>query len=131
MRSLRRYRQRCRRVTGLLGLTLCVKITGGEARRADRSTELGGGARYNECAGARPGPDSIYIDGMEGAAGAVACRTEERRPGIAAIRQARKALDDVGRRGEIAWSMPGGSGTAGRREGAGPWRRAVAIGHWH
>ena len=53
---------------------------------------------------AKTGPDSIYIDGMEGGTGAGPhIATEETGvPGIAAIRQARKALDDVGKTGEIS-----------------------------
>jgi glutamate synthase domain-containing protein 2 len=55
-------------------------------------------------------PDSIYIDGMEGSTGAGPhIATEETGiPGIAAIRQARKALDDVGRTGEITLVYAGG-----------------------
>ncbi|MDP6475053.1 MAG: FMN-binding glutamate synthase family protein, partial [Alphaproteobacteria bacterium] len=46
---------------------------------------------------AKTNPDSIYMDGMEGSTGAGPhLATEETGvPGIAAIRQARKALDDV------------------------------------
>ena len=48
-------------------------------------------------------PDSIYIDGMEGGTGAGPhLATEDTGvPGMAAIRQARKAIDDLGKRGEI------------------------------
>jgi methylamine---glutamate N-methyltransferase subunit C len=55
-------------------------------------------------------PDSIYIDGMEGSTGAGPhIATEETGiPGIAAIRQARKALDDVGKSGEISLVYAGG-----------------------
>jgi methylamine---glutamate N-methyltransferase subunit C len=55
-------------------------------------------------------PDSIYIDGMEGSTGAGPhIATEETGiPGIAAIRQARKALDDVGKTGEITLVYAGG-----------------------
>jgi Glutamate synthase domain 2 len=44
-------------------------------------------------------PDSIYIDGRGGSTGAVPhLATEETGvPGIAAIRQARKAFDDLGK----------------------------------
>ena len=57
----------------------------------------------------RPG-FSIYIDGMEGSTGAGPhLATEETGvPGIAAIRQARKALDDVGKSGEISLVYAGG-----------------------
>jgi glutamate synthase domain-containing protein 2 len=59
---------------------------------------------------AKCGPDSIYIDGMEGSTGAGPhIATEETGiPGIAAIRQARKALDDVGKTGEITLVYAGG-----------------------
>ena len=59
---------------------------------------------------AKTGPDSIYLDGMEGSTGAGPhLATEETGvPGIAAIRQARKALDDVGKTGEISLVYAGG-----------------------
>src|SRR5262249_8447520 len=59
---------------------------------------------------AKCGPDSIYIDGMEGSTGAGPhIATEETGiPGIAAIRHARKALDDVGKTGEITLVYAGG-----------------------
>jgi len=59
---------------------------------------------------AKTGPDSIYIDGMEGGTGAGPhLATEETGvPGIAAIRQARQALDDVGKSGEITLVYAGG-----------------------
>jgi glutamate synthase domain-containing protein 2 len=59
---------------------------------------------------AKCGPDSIYIDGMEGSTGAGPhIATEETGvPGIAAIRQARKALDDVDMSGEISLIYAGG-----------------------
>src|SRR5207253_4496 len=59
---------------------------------------------------AKTGPDSIYLDGMEGSTGAGPhIATEETGiPGIAAIRQARQALDDVGKTGEIALVYAGG-----------------------
>ena len=55
-------------------------------------------------------PDSIYIDGMEGSTGAGPhIATEETGiPGIAAIRQARRALNDVGKTGEISLVYAGG-----------------------
>jgi glutamate synthase domain-containing protein 2 len=81
---------------------------------------------------AKTGPDSIYIDGMEGGTGAGPhIATEETGvPGIAAIRQARKALDDVGKTGEISLVYAGGI-----RNGADVAKAlalgadAVAIGH--
>ncbi len=59
---------------------------------------------------AKTGPDSIYMDGMEGSTGAGPhLATEETGvPGIAAIRQARKALDDVGKTGAITLVYAGG-----------------------
>lgn len=59
---------------------------------------------------AKTGPDSVYLDGMEGSTGAGPhIATEETGvPGIAAIRQARKALDDVGKSGEISLVYAGG-----------------------
>ena len=59
---------------------------------------------------AKTDPDMIYIDGMEGSTGAGPhLATEETGvPGIAAIRQARKALDDVGKTGEISLIYAGG-----------------------
>jgi glutamate synthase domain-containing protein 2 len=81
---------------------------------------------------AKTDPDIIYIDGMEGGTGAGPhIATEETGiPGIAAIRQARKALDDVGRSGEISLVYAGGI-----RNGADVAKAlalgadAVAIGH--
>ena len=59
---------------------------------------------------AKTGPDSIYIDGMEGGTGAGPhIATEETGvPGIAAIRQARHALDEVGMTGRISLVYAGG-----------------------
>ena len=81
---------------------------------------------------AKTDPDVIYIDGMEGGTGAGPhIATEETGvPGIAAIRQARKALDDVDRSGEISLVYAGGI-----RNGADVAKAlalgadAVAIGH--
>jgi len=55
-------------------------------------------------------PDSIYIDGMEGSTGAGPhLATEDTGiPGIAAIRQARKAFDDLGVTGKISLVYAGG-----------------------
>ena len=75
---------------------------------------------------AKTDPDSIYIDGMEGGTGAGPhLATEETGvPGIAAIRQARKALDDVGKTGEISrWSTPAASATAATWPRRWPWAR--------
>ena len=59
---------------------------------------------------AKTDPDMIYIDGMEGGTGAGPhLATEETGvPGIAAIRQARQALDDVGKTGEVSLVYAGG-----------------------
>jgi glutamate synthase domain-containing protein 2 len=81
---------------------------------------------------AKTGPDSIYIDGMEGGTGAGPhIATEETGvPGIAAIRQARKALDDVGMSGEISLVYAGGirnGGDVAKALALGA--DAVAIGH--
>ncbi|MDD9816506.1 MAG: FMN-binding glutamate synthase family protein [Gammaproteobacteria bacterium] len=59
---------------------------------------------------AKTDPDVIYMDGMEGGTGAGPhLATEDTGvPGIAAIRQARKALDDVGKSGEISLVYAGG-----------------------
>ncbi|MCH6581702.1 MAG: FMN-binding glutamate synthase family protein [Gammaproteobacteria bacterium] len=59
---------------------------------------------------AKTDPDCIYMDGMEGSTGAGPhIATEETGvPGIAAIRQARKALDDVGQSGNISLIYAGG-----------------------
>ncbi len=56
------------------------------------------------------GPDSIYIDGMEGGTGAGPhIATEDTGvPGIAAIREARRAIDELGKRGEISLVYAGG-----------------------
>jgi len=81
---------------------------------------------------AKTAPDSIYIDGMEGSTGAGPhLATEETGvPGIAAIRQARKALDDVGKTGEISLVYAGGirnGGDVAKALALGA--DAVAIGH--
>jgi len=80
----------------------------------------------------KTGPDSIYIDGMEGGTGAGPhIATEETGiPGIAAIRQARKALDDLGKSGEISLVYAGGirnGGDVAKALALGA--DAVAIGH--
>src|SRR4030088_2492641 len=81
---------------------------------------------------AKTGPDSIYIDGMEGGTGAGPhIATEETGiPGIAPIRQARKALDDVGKTGEISLVYAGGirnGGEVAKAHALGA--AAVAMGH--
>ena len=81
---------------------------------------------------AKTDPDMIYIDGMEGGTGAGPhLATEETGvPGIAAIRQARKALDDVGKSGEVSLIYAGGirnGGDVAKALALGA--DAVAIGH--
>ena len=81
---------------------------------------------------AKTGPDMIYIDGMEGGTGAGPhLATEETGvPGIAAIRQARKALDDVGKTGEISLIYAGGIRNGGDiAKALALGADAVAIGH--
>jgi glutamate synthase domain-containing protein 2 len=80
----------------------------------------------------KTGPDSIYIDGMEGSTGAGPhVATEDTGvPGIAAIRQARKALDDLGKSGEISLVYAGGirnGGDVAKALALGA--DAIAIGH--
>ena len=69
-------------------------------------------------------PDSIYLDGMEGSTGAgphiAAANTGI--PGIAAIREARRALDDVGQSGKVTLIYAGGV-----RDGA-DLAKALALG---
>ena len=77
-------------------------------------------------------PDSIYIDGMEGGTGAGPhLATEETGvPGMAAIRQARRAIDDLGKRGEISLVYAGGirnGGDVAKALALGA--DAIAIGH--
>ena len=81
---------------------------------------------------AKTGCDSIYMDGMEGGTGAGPhLATEETGvPGIAAIRQARRALDDVDKSGEISLVYAGGirnGGDVAKALALGA--DAVAIGH--
>ncbi len=81
---------------------------------------------------AKTDPDCIYMDGMEGSTGAGPhLATEETGvPGIAAIRQARKALDDVGQSGNISLIYAGGirnGGDVAKALALGA--DAVAIGH--
>jgi glutamate synthase domain-containing protein 2 len=78
------------------------------------------------------GPDSIYIDAMEGGTGAGPhIATEDTGvPGIAAIRQARRAIDELGKRGEISLVYAGGirnGGDVAKAMALGA--DAVAIGH--
>ena len=59
---------------------------------------------------AKTGPDSVYIDGMEGSTGAGPHIAAEDTgiPGIVAIREARRALDNVGKSGDISLVYAGG-----------------------
>ena len=77
-------------------------------------------------------PDSIYIDGMEGGTGAGPhLATEDTGvPGMAAIRQARRAIDDLGKRGDISLIYAGGirnGGDVAKAIALGA--DAIAIGH--
>ena len=81
---------------------------------------------------AKTEPDMIYIDGMEGGTGAGPhLATEETGvPGIAAIRQARQALDDVGKSGDISLIYAGGIRNGGDiAKALALGADAVAIGH--
>lgn len=81
---------------------------------------------------AKTDPDMIYIDGMEGGTGAGPhLATEETGvPGIAAIRQARQALDDVGKSGDISLIYAGGIRNGGDiAKAIALGADAVAIGH--
>jgi glutamate synthase domain-containing protein 2 len=73
---------------------------------------------------AKCNPDSIFLDGMEGSTGAgphiAAANTGI--PGIAAIREARRALDDIGKTGEVTLIYAGGI-----RDGA-DMAKALALG---
>ena len=81
---------------------------------------------------AKTDPDMIYIDGMEGGTGAGPhLATEETGvPGIAAIRQARQALDDVGKSGDISLIYAGGIRNGGDiAKALALGADAIAIGH--
>ena len=69
-------------------------------------------------------PDSIFLDSMEGstAAGPHIAAANTGIPGIGAIREARRALDDVGKTGEISLVFAGGI-----RDGA-DMAKALALG---
>ena len=77
-------------------------------------------------------PDSIYIDAMEGGTGAGPhVATEDTGvPGIAAIREARRAIDELGKKGEISLVYAGGirnGGDVAKALALGA--DAIAIGH--
>ncbi len=77
-------------------------------------------------------PDSIYIDGMEGSTGAGPhLATEETGvPGMAAIRQSRRAIDDLGKRGDITLIYAGGIRNGGDiAKAIALGADAIAIGH--
>ena len=59
---------------------------------------------------AKTGPDSIYLDGMEGSTGAGPHIAAEETgiPGVVAIREGRRALDDVGKSGRDQSLYAGG-----------------------
>ena len=69
-------------------------------------------------------PDSIFLDCMEGstAAGPHIAAANTGIPGIAAVREARRALDDVGKSGEVSLVFAGGI-----RDGA-DMAKALALG---
>jgi len=69
-------------------------------------------------------PDAIFLDSMEGstAAGPHIAAANTGIPGIAAVREARRALDDVGKSGEISLVFAGGI-----RDGA-DMAKALALG---
>jgi glutamate synthase domain-containing protein 2 len=69
-------------------------------------------------------PDSIFLDCMEGstAAGPHIAAANTGIPGIAAVREARRALDDVGKSGEVSLVFAGGI-----RDGA-DMAKAIALG---
>ena len=69
-------------------------------------------------------PDSIFLDCMEGstAAGPHIAAANTGIPGIAAVREARRALDDVGKSGEVSLVFAGGV-----RDGA-DMAKALALG---
>jgi glutamate synthase domain-containing protein 2 len=78
------------------------------------------------------GPDSIYIDAMEGGTGAGPHIAAEDTgiPGIAAIREARRAIDELGKRNEISLVYAGGirnGGDVAKAMALGA--DAIAIGH--
>ncbi|CAI8057433.1 Glutamate synthase large subunit-like protein, partial [Geodia barretti] len=115
---------------------LSLKIN--EIREATNSEipiqlKLGAARVYDDVRMAiKTGPDSIYIDGMEGSTGAGPhLATEETGvPGIAAIRQARKALDDLGATGSISLVYAGGVRNGGDiAKALALGADAVAIGH--
>ena len=81
---------------------------------------------------AKTDPDCIYIDGMEGGTGAGPhLATEDTGvPGIAAIRQARRAIQDVGMEGKISLIYAGGiRNGADLAKAIALGADAVAIGH--
>ena len=69
-------------------------------------------------------PDAIFLDSMEGstAAGPHIAAANTGIPGIAAVREARRALDDVGKSGEVSLVFAGGI-----RDGA-DMAKALALG---
>ena len=73
---------------------------------------------------AKCNPDSIYLDCMEGSTGAAPhiAAANTGIPGIAAVREARRALDDVGKTGEVTLVFAGGI-----RDGA-DMAKALALG---
>ena len=100
--------------TCALPIYLALKIQ--EVREATNwevpiQLKLGAARVYDDVRmAAKCDPDMIYVDGMEGGTGAGPHLASEETgvPGIAAIRQARKAIDDLGKRGQISLVYAGG-----------------------
>ena len=79
---------------------------------------------------AKRGPDIIYLDGAEGHRAGPHIATEETGiPLMAAIPEARRALEDVGLPDEVDLMSPAGSATAATSSMPALGANAVAIGH--
>ena len=93
--------------------------------------KLGAARVYDDVRMAAKVTRLIYIDGMEGYGSCPHLASEETGvPGIAAIRQARRALDDVGKSGEITLVYAGGIRNGGDiAKALALGADAIAIGH--
>jgi glutamate synthase domain-containing protein 2 len=102
-------------------------------RKIPIQLKLGAARVYDDVRMAvKTGPDVIYIDGMEGGTGAGPhLATEDTGvPGIAAIRQARMAIDELGKSGEVSLVYAGGvRNGADMAKAIALGADAVAIGH--